>query len=114
MQGDEKSVSVFLVVKYVVKPERQAEFMPCMQRIIKYVQDNPAKFKEWKSFKLFSKMSWDIVGEYMELWGFDNVGDLEKCRKRLAKDKGWQKLMQEIAQHMDPATFQMTTWENII
>ena len=107
-------MSVFIIVTYVVKPEKQAEFMPCIQRILKYVEENPQKFKEWKSFKLFSKMSFDIVGEYMELWGFDNMADLERCKTSLSKDEGWMKLMQEIALLIDPATFSMNVWNSVM
>jgi len=97
----------------VVKPEKQAEFMPCMQRILKYVKANAELFKEWKSFKLLSQMTFNIVGKYMELWGFETPSDLENCRTKLAKDGGWNQLMREIAQLIDPATFTMTTWETI-
>lgn len=107
-------MSVFVVVTYVVKPEKQAEFMPCMQRILKYVEENPEKFKEWKSFKLFSQMHFDIIGRYMELWGFDNMADLEKCKIRLSKDEKWLKLVQEIALLIDPARFSMNIWKYVM
>jgi len=103
-----------VVVTYVVKPEKQAEFMPCMRRIDKYARANPSKFKEWKSFKLFSRETFDIVGKYMELWEFKNMTDYEKCRKRLTKDKGWKKLMQEIVSLIEPATIQVTMWNTVM
>jgi len=106
-------MTVIVEVKYVVRPEKQAEFMPCMQRILKYVEANAELFKEWKSFKLLSQMTFNIVGKYMELWGFETVSDLEASRTKLAKDGGWNQLMQEIAQLIDPATFTMTTWETV-
>jgi len=107
-------LGVFVVVTYVVKPEKQAEFMPCMQRIYRYVKENPEKFKEWKSFKLLSHhMSFDIIGQYMELWEFENVADLEKCMTRLSKDKGWMKCMHEIASLIDPVTFSMNLWNAV-
>jgi len=39
-------MNAFIIVTYVVKPEKQVEFMPCMERIYKYVKANPAKFKK--------------------------------------------------------------------
>ncbi len=106
-------MAVIVEVKYVVKPEKQAEFMSCMQRVFKYVEANAELFKEWKSFKLLSQMTFNIVGKYMELWGFETVSDVETSRIKLAKDEGWNQLMREIAQFIDPATFMMTTWETI-
>lgn len=106
-------MAVIVEVKYVVKPEKQAEFMPCMQRIFKYVEANAELFREWKSFKLLSQMTFDIVGKYMELWSFETLSDLETSRTKLTKDEGWNQLMQEIAQLIDPATFAITTWETV-
>ncbi len=106
-------MSIFTVVRYVVKPDKRAEFISCMRKIFRYVEENPRKFEEWKSFKLFTQMSFDIMGEYIELWEFEDMAHFERCKDRLSGDEGWTRLLREIALLIDPATFSMNIWEAV-
>ena len=71
-------MAVFILETYVVKPEKQGEFMASLQRILKYKKENPEKFKEMKSKKIFSQMFGGISGEYIEMNEFGNMADAEK------------------------------------
>ena len=80
-------MSIFIVMTYVVKPEKQGEFMSLVQRFFRYKKENPEKFKKVKSLKLFAQMFGGISGGYIEVWEFDNLADVEKHRTGILKDE---------------------------
>jgi len=44
---------------------KQDEFMPLIQRYLKYIKENPERFKEIKSIKLFTQRFGGIFGAYI-------------------------------------------------
>ena len=107
-------MSVFIVETYVVKPEKQGEFMPLIQRFLDYRKANPNVFKETKSWKLFVQRFGGIAGAYVENWEFDTMADAEKCMTRMLKDKGFLKIYQEFMLLIDPATYSMKLWNAVM
>lgn len=103
-------MSIFVVEKCMVKPEKREQFKSLMQRVLKYKEENPKLFKEVKSWKLFRQMFGGIAGAYISMWEFENLTDLEKCWAKEEKDEGFQKMHQELLQLIDPATFSMKIW----
>ena len=102
-------MSVFIVDSYVVKPERQEEFMPLMRRIVKYRKENPERFKELKSWKLFSLFG-GIGGTYIGMGEFDSLTDIEKYMMRVSEDKAMMKMWQKLMLLIVPATYTMNLW----
>ena len=103
-------MSIFVVEKCMVKPEKREQFKSLMQRVLKYKEENPKLFKEVKSWKLFRQMFGGIAGAYISMWEFENLTDLEKCWAKEEKDEGFMKMHQELLQLIDPATFSMKIW----
>lgn len=100
-------MTAFGVETYVVKPEKQAEFMSLYQRILKYIEENPEKFKELKSLKRFIQTFGDICGRHIDMWEFDNLADYENLHKREVKDKEFIKLQQEFTLLIEPTTYSL-------
>lgn len=103
-----------MVDTYMVKPEKQEDFMQLIQRFLKYRKDNPEKFKEAKSWKLFVQMFGGITHAYIEMWEFDSLADAEKCFERMRKDERFTKMVQEFMLFIDPATRTMNLWSAVM
>jgi hypothetical protein len=111
-------MSVFMVETYLVKPERQGQFRPLIKKFLKYKEENPEKFKEVKSWKLFTQVFGGISGAYIERWEFDNMADMHGRQTRMSKDEGFMKVVGELRQEsdllIDPATRSNHLWRAII
>ena len=107
-------MSVFVIETYVVKLGKQEELMSLLQRIRKYKEENPERFKEMKSKRIFSQMFGGISGGYIEMNEFDNMADAEKYMTRVSKDKGFMKLYQEAKLLLVPATYSLNVWKSVM
>lgn len=107
-------MSVFIVDIYVVKTEKQREFMPFIQRFLKFKEENPEKFKEWKSWKIFRQGFGDVSGAYVEMMEFDSMTDAEKWGARMRKDEMMMKFREEFMLLIDPATHSMKLWHSVM
>ena len=107
-------MKVFDVETFVVKPEKEAEFVQSRQRFIKYMKENPEKFKEMKSYKRFVQM-WGDTPKFIEMFEFDSMADLEKYMMRIAKekDKELQKMWQEFMLCIFPTTYSTKIWKPV-
>jgi len=103
-------MAVYLVSTWVVKSEKQEQFMPVWRKFLRYIKENPEKTKELKSTKLFKQTFGGIAGAYVELAEFDNLKDCEKFYGRLSEDEGWTKIDQEFMLLIEPATLSTNVW----
>jgi len=86
--------------------------MPLIQRYLKYKEEKPDKFKEMKSFKIFTQMFGPAT--YVLMWEYENLADFEKVSKRLSKDEEWMKIWQGVMLLIDPAIFSHNFWKAVI
>jgi len=107
-------MSVFVIEPYVVKLGKQEELVSLLQRIRKYKEENPERFKEMKSKRIFSQMFGGISGGYIEMNEFDNIADAEKYMTRVSRDKGFMKLYQEAKLLLVPATYSLNVWKSVM
>ena len=107
-------MSVFVIETYVVKLGKQEELMSLLQRIRKYKEENPERFKEMKSKRIFSQMFGGISGGYIEMNEFDNMAGAEKYMTRVSKDKGFMKLYQEAKLLLVSATYSLNVWKSVM
>ncbi len=98
---------------FVVKPEKQSEFISLMQKGKKLMKDNPDKFKELKSWKMYTQTFGSISGTYVAQTEYQSLAEFEKLVARLSKDKVYAKLSQEVNATIDMATYSMSTWEPV-
>ena len=88
-------MTVFIVETYVVKPQKQEELVSLLKRIAEYKKENPEKFKEMRSKKIFSQMFGGISGQFIEMIEFDSLAEAEKYVAREEEDEEFMKLYQE-------------------
>jgi len=107
-------MSVFVVDTHVVKPEKQEQYVPLMQRLRKYMREKPDTFKEVKSWKVFAQMFGGIAGGYVQLWEFGNMSEVEKSLTKMFKDKGFMEIKQEFDRLIEPITHSWNVWNSVI
>lgn len=107
-------MTVFIVETYVVKPGKDGELVSLLQGIAEHKKENPDKFKEMKSKKIFSQLFGGISGRYVEMIEFDNMADAEKYMTREEKDEEFMKLYQEAMLLLVPATYSMNVWKSVM
>jgi hypothetical protein len=107
-------MSVFVVEKYVVPPEKREKFKSLMQRLFEYRKENTKLFKEVRSLKIFTQVFGGIAGTYIEMWEFESMADLEKCWERENRDERFMRIHQEFLQLIDPVTFSMKMLSSVI
>ena len=103
-------MTVFEVGQWMVKPEKQEEFMKLLKRILKYMKDNPKTFKEVRSLKIFTQTFGGIYGAYVELVEFDSLADYERSSKRMQKDEAFVKMNKEFMSLIEPTTLSTKLW----
>lgn len=106
-------MSVFVVETYVVKSEKQDEFLSSLQRILKYKKENPEKFKEMKSKRIFSQMFGGISGGFIEMNEFDSLADAEQYMSRVFQDEEFMELYHDAKLLLVPATYSLSVWKAI-
>jgi len=105
-------MTIVMVWKWVVKPEKRVEHDRMMEKYFKWLKANP--IKEVKSIKIFTQTFGGIYGSYFELLEFDSFADYEKVYARLLKDKEYMELLQELTLVSEPAQLCIDVWNTIM
>jgi hypothetical protein len=109
-----RKTSLFIVDMYVVKTERQKEFLEYIQRFSKYKNENPKKFKECKSWKIFRQAFGSISGAYVEMMEFDNMAEAEKWGARMRKDEVMTKFREQFMPLIEVASHSTSLWNCVV
>jgi len=75
-------MTIFRVETYVIKPEKQEEYMAIMKKWVAYIKKNKEKCQELKSWRLFSQMIGGNSVGYVEMGEFESLADFEKFMHR--------------------------------
>ena len=106
-------MTIFMVETYVVKPDKQQEFMEFAKKYIEWKEKHPALFKEVKSYKMFAQMLGGNFGGFVEMWEFEDLANGEKCMNRMMQDKEFMtKLYLEYVNLIVPATHLISIWNS--
>ena len=107
-------MAVFVVEAYVVKPEKQAEFMAYKKKWKKFfVFKEKPLLKEVKSHRLFAQLFGGNFDGYVELWEFENLADVEKFFNKMMKSDYMTKLAPEFVSLVVPGTRSMSIWSSV-
>jgi len=108
-------MTVFLVETYVIKPEKQAEFVAYKEKWKKFFafEKHPQLFKEVKSHKMFAQVLGGNFNGYVEMWEFENIADCEKFFNKVMQSDYTTKLYPEFASLEVPATRSMNIWNSV-
>jgi len=106
-------MTVFLVETFAVKAEKSGDLMPMMKRFLKYMKQNPKKFK-LKSYKLFSQMFGGVYGSYVGMSEYDSMADFEQENSSAMKDTQLMKMMQEFMQLIVDGSYSISLWNGVM
>jgi len=105
----------FVQATYVIQPEKWGVFIPSTEKRLKYMKENPEKFKELKSWKLLSHDLGGKAGQYSEMWEFDSLAEYQKWHMRMITDKDYMKIInQEFMSIIVGATWSRDLWDTIM
>jgi hypothetical protein len=107
-------MSLFIVDMYVVKTEKQTEFLQYIQRFSEYKKENPEKFKECRSWRIFRQAFGSISGAYIEMMEFDNMAQAERWGTRMRKDEMMMKFRELFMPLIEPASHSMNMWNLVM
>ncbi|HVP17033.1 MAG TPA: hypothetical protein VMT42_06675 [candidate division Zixibacteria bacterium] len=105
-------MTIFKVETYIIKPEKQEEYMALVKKWTAYMK-NKEKCKELKSWKLFSQMIGGTTGAYFEMGEFENLADFEKLMDRIEKDKEFQTIMSSWNSSVVLGTYSISIWKSV-
>jgi hypothetical protein len=105
-------MTVFKMETYVVKPEKQEEYIALVEKWVGYTK-NKEKCKELKSWKLFSQTIVGTSGLYTEMGEFESLPDYEKMTNRITQDKELQTIFSSFPDCVVPATDTISIWNAI-
>jgi len=108
-KGDGK-MTIFMVETYVIKPEKQEEFMSLLKKWYAETKKNEAKYKELKSYKIDAQMFGGNRLGYFEMWEFESLADLEKLLNRINQDKEFLKVVSDFTSCIVPDTWSINIW----
>ncbi len=106
-------MTIVIQEKFLVKPEKQQEFMKLWKRYLKYVKDHPKLYKELKWTKTFTQTFGGTYGAHVVLMEFNSLADMEKLNKRSMKDPALMKLYHEMMLIIDPVTYTSNVWTTL-
>ena len=104
-------MTVFLVENYVIKPDKQLEFLAYKEKWKKFFAP---LLKELKSYKMFAQMFGGNYGGYVEMWEFENLADLEKFFSKVMKSDYMKKFYPEFASLIVPGAYSMSIWNSVM
>ena len=103
-------MTVFLVENFVVKPDKQMEFLAYKEKWKKFFAP---LLKELKSYRMFSQMFDGSYGGFVEMWEFESLADLEKFFGKVKSDY-MKKFYPEFASLIVPGAYSMSVWNSVM
>jgi hypothetical protein len=109
-------MTVFHVETYVIKPEKQEQYMALMKKWAAYIKKNKEKCKEVKSWKLLSQMIGGNTGGYVEMGEFASLADYEKFIKKTfhGQEEFFKTIASGFTSCVVPGTYSMNVWNSIM
>ncbi|MDH4268773.1 MAG: hypothetical protein OEV52_00475 [Dehalococcoidia bacterium] len=106
-------MSIIRVETYVVRTEKSPEFAALLNEFLKFKKAHPQLFKGVKSWKLYKQDYGQPAGMYVEMWEYENLGQLEEVDKRIFSDEGMKKINAAFHKLVVPATFSASIWNRV-
>ena len=103
-------MTVVIMQTYMVKPEKQEEYLSLMKRYREYMETHLASVKELKSWRVFRQVFGGAWGAYVEMLEFDNMAELERYMTRTFQDGARKEIYKDFMQIVDPATVTMSVY----
>jgi len=110
-KGGER-LTIFKVEKYLIKPEKQEEYMAMVKKWEAYIKKNKETMcRELKSWRLLSDTN---TSAFVEMGEFESLADFEKIMDRIEHDKEFlTEIMSPWMSSMVPGSYSMNMWKPV-
>jgi hypothetical protein len=109
-----RKMGLFIVDTYVIKTEKQGEFLQYIKKLLEFQNQNPEKFKECRSWKIFRQAFGGVSGAYIEMTEFDNLAEAERWGSRMREDEVMMKFREQFMPLLEPASHSMNVWHSVL
>jgi hypothetical protein len=106
-------MDIVLVLTYVVKYEKRAEFQALVKQFLKFRKENPKAFEGLKSWRLFEQEYGVVAGSYVEMWEYGSREEMEKANATMMKHKEMKYIDAEFHKMVDHTTFMELIWNAV-
>ena len=106
-------MNVVNISTYMIKYEKQTEFLALIKKFLKFEKANPKAFEGVRSFRLFQQEYGGVVGTYVEMWEFKSIQEMEKVTATMMKNKEMKDIDTEFHKIIDHTTFTESIWNTV-
>jgi len=106
-------MTVFTVERYVVKPDKLAEFTAFVSKYKAIMKRRPEFFKEMKSYKVYSDHLGGNWGGGTWMTEFESLAEFEKAFKKAMEDKEFMTMMADWNALIVPGTYSISVWSPV-
>ena len=103
-------MSIFNVVTFVVRPEKQSKATQLMKELKEHFNNNKEMYKEVKSMNFFYQIYGGTYGTFVDLEEYDSFAACEEIQKTMEKDEVVMKIYQELIKLFEPSTYSINVW----
>lgn len=109
-------MAVFKVETYVIKPEKQVEYMAVMKKWAAYIKKNKQKCKELKSWRLYCQMFGGTADGYVEIAEFESLADMEKFIHKVfhGQEKSIAEIVSGFTSSVVPGKYSVNVWNSVM
>jgi hypothetical protein len=104
-------MSIFNVVSFVVRPEKQNKATQLLKELKEHFFSNKELYKEIKSMNFFTQLYGGTFGTYIDLEEYDSFAACEEAQKTMEKDKVVMKIYKELIELLEPSTYSINVWK---
>ncbi len=99
-------MTILYIKEFVLKPEKESEFMKLVGEYQKYQKENPDKFKEMKAFGVYRRyMSGGTPWGYAVDWIFESSEEYSVFIAKYFKEDDWSNFDRQLVDLIEPATY---------
>jgi hypothetical protein len=113
MSGGGK-MSIFIVETYVVKPEKNNEFLPALNEFLTFKESHPELFDGVRSWKLFRQEFGGIAGMYIEMWEYESMSEMERVNTIILSNDDMKRISQGFRQLIEASSFSTSIWYPVV
>jgi lipopolysaccharide/colanic/teichoic acid biosynthesis glycosyltransferase len=106
-------MTIFLVERFVVKPDKLAEFPTLVNKWKAMVKSRPELFKEMKSYKIYSDQLGGNWGGGTWMTEVESLAELEKAFNKVMGDKEYMTHMEEWYALIVLGTYSISVWSPV-
>ena len=96
-----------------MRAEKLEDFGPALREFLDFKEQNPALFRDLKSWRLLKQEYGGVSGMYIEMWEYDNLGEMERVSDEIFANEGMKRIGKGFHQLVEPTSFSTAIWHPV-